>query len=201
MRFGGASILYLKQSLAAQPPPHPTDHLVYSDGLSPLTSFWQDKHKSIAPFVKSSALGTWVQACLLSCIDKSSKAIVYTEWHNNELKSQHKHNMIPWFYSNMLLDHNTNLIPTTSLKYAHHHDIGCPQSLGRNTRVEASWGPLLSSKFMLLIVQFLHSVLGWAIIHFPHGGLADSERHSQLFFILFNSGKFAYTTCSSTHLI
>ena len=27
----------LEQSLAAQPPRHPTDHLVYSDGLSPLT--------------------------------------------------------------------------------------------------------------------------------------------------------------------
>jgi len=38
MRFQGPSVLYPKESLAAQPPRRPTDHLVYSDGLSPLTS-------------------------------------------------------------------------------------------------------------------------------------------------------------------
>jgi len=41
MYIRGPSVLYpkqsLKQSLAAQPPRGPTDHLVYSDGLSPLT--------------------------------------------------------------------------------------------------------------------------------------------------------------------
>jgi len=36
MRPRGPSVLYLKQSLVAQPPCCPTDHLVYSDGLSPL---------------------------------------------------------------------------------------------------------------------------------------------------------------------
>jgi len=38
MPFWGPSVLYLKQSLAVQPPLHPTVHFVYSDGLSPLTS-------------------------------------------------------------------------------------------------------------------------------------------------------------------
>jgi len=41
MCIWGPSVLYpkqsLKQSLAAKPPRCPTDHLVYSDGLSPLT--------------------------------------------------------------------------------------------------------------------------------------------------------------------
>jgi len=53
MCFRGPSILYLKQSLAAGP----TDHLVYSDGLSSLTC---DKYKSIAHFVNSLALGASV---------------------------------------------------------------------------------------------------------------------------------------------
>jgi len=35
----GPSVLYPKQFLAVQTPRCPTDHLVYSDGLSPLTSF------------------------------------------------------------------------------------------------------------------------------------------------------------------
>ena len=34
----GASVFYLKQLLAVQPPPGPRDHLIYSDGLSPRTS-------------------------------------------------------------------------------------------------------------------------------------------------------------------
>jgi len=38
MRFQGPSVLYPKQSLAEQPPPCPTYHLIYSDGLSPFTS-------------------------------------------------------------------------------------------------------------------------------------------------------------------
>ena len=61
------SVLYLKQSLAVQPPQHPrrpTDHLVYSDGLSPLTFGWWDKHQLITPFVSSSALDPSVERCL-----------------------------------------------------------------------------------------------------------------------------------------
>jgi len=38
MLFRGPSVLCLKQSLAVCPPLHPTDHWVYIDGLSPLTS-------------------------------------------------------------------------------------------------------------------------------------------------------------------
>jgi len=60
LRFRGPSVLYPKQSLAAQPL-RPTDHLVYSDGLSPLTFVWEDKHQLIAPFVNSSALDTSVE--------------------------------------------------------------------------------------------------------------------------------------------
>ena len=67
LRFRGPSVLYPKQSLAAQPL-RPTDHLVYSDGLSPLTFVWEDKHQLIAPFVNSSALDASVRVCLLSCI-------------------------------------------------------------------------------------------------------------------------------------
>jgi len=44
MCIRGPSVLYpkqsLKQSLAAQPPQRPTDHLLYSDELSPLTFVW-----------------------------------------------------------------------------------------------------------------------------------------------------------------
>jgi len=44
MWIRGPSVLYpkqsLKQSLAGQPPLRPTDHLVYSDGLSPFTVVW-----------------------------------------------------------------------------------------------------------------------------------------------------------------
>ena len=52
-----------KQPLAARPPSHPGDHLIYSGGLSPFSSVWEDKHKSVAPFVTSSALGAWVWSC------------------------------------------------------------------------------------------------------------------------------------------
>jgi len=38
MCSGGHLVFYLKQFLAAWPPLSPRDHLVYSDGLSPLTS-------------------------------------------------------------------------------------------------------------------------------------------------------------------
>ena len=38
MHCRGPSVLYLKQSLAVQPALRPTDHWVYSDGLSHLTS-------------------------------------------------------------------------------------------------------------------------------------------------------------------
>jgi len=40
MCSGGPSVFYPKQHLAAQPSPLPTDHWIYSDGLSPLTSVW-----------------------------------------------------------------------------------------------------------------------------------------------------------------
>jgi len=77
MCSGGPSVLYLKQPLVVWPPPCPTDHLVYSDGLSPLTSVQKDKRKLIAPFANSSAPDARVRACLLSGIDKSSKSIDY----------------------------------------------------------------------------------------------------------------------------
>lgn len=95
------------------------------------------------------------------------------------LKSQHKHNM--------QLVHNTNLFPIISLKYAHRHDTGCPQSLVRYTLVEASWSPLLSSKLIYWLINFY--TLCWAkwCTHFPHAGLAGSERHSRFFFFFFNS--------------
>ena len=78
--FWGPSVLYLKQPLAMWPSQHPTDHSVYSDGLSPLTSVLWDKRKWVAPFVNSLTLDTWVQACLSSCIDKSSNAIEPQIW-------------------------------------------------------------------------------------------------------------------------
>jgi len=41
----------------------PRDYLVYNGGLSPFSSVWEDKHKSVTPFVHSLALGAWVGAC------------------------------------------------------------------------------------------------------------------------------------------
>ena len=67
MFIRGPSVLYPKQPLAARPPPYPTDHLIYSDGLSHLTSVWQDKRKLIAPFVN---FGSW-------CLSQSMSLILH----------------------------------------------------------------------------------------------------------------------------
>jgi len=52
-----------KQPLAAWLLSCPGDYLIYNGGLSPFSSVWKDRHKSIAPFVNSSAFGAWVRSC------------------------------------------------------------------------------------------------------------------------------------------
>lgn len=72
--------------------------------------------------------------------------------YSHILKSQHKHNTAIAVYSWIQMQTWCLLLVYT----LNCHSACCLQSLGRNMQIEASVGPLFSSKFYLLIVWFLY---------------------------------------------
>lgn len=72
--------------------------------------------------------------------------------YSHILKSQHKHNTAIAVYSWIQMQTWCLLLVYT----LNCHGACCLQSLGRNMQIEASVGPLFSSKFYLLIVCFLY---------------------------------------------